>query len=497
MANSKDIVDSIRAIKKIQEADTTALPPATVTGNAVAQSNGNPIANQGTRQPANQGTRDITNNDNNNENNNQQNDKELPQLTEGMINYFLFSANPFLPGVSSTQAICNEYKKLPNGCNPIIIVSNSGGDGAFDINCFASFKNHKFGASFPAKDGSATVLTSFKTFAKMILDKIGGNNEKQQQSSSDETPSQSQIQDSGGGLPATINESTRNRMLNKILREGDSNQTLEGKGGKAAQTIKGANTFDRNNNVNLSHGIKIYTDSYYLEKLNKTSEFSKILNIQWDSNGTSGKFGPNNTPIILDTQTLSGINADAIRKAGTEVFQSILEYINGKKSGTASARGTADTIKSQKMNESTLLKEGDDGGENHTSGDWSWESLKVNQGAKQYLSRLYGSVEAIKEGLDDGGNPSMVSRIGKRIASEIGKTFGSALTDGADLMMQGFGLGWMMPLIKAGIEEFQKENDNKQYEGIEAWVRDPSFAKISQYFGNPKDFIEGSSGGGN
>jgi hypothetical protein len=52
----------------------------------------------------------------------------------------------------------------------------------------------------------------------------------------------------------------------------------------------------------------------------------------------------------------------------------------------------------------------------------------------------------------------------------------------------------MMPLIKAGIEEFQKENDNKQYEGIEAWVRDPSFAKISQYFGNPKDFIEGSEG---
>ena len=491
MANSKDIVDSIRAIKKIQEADTSTLP-ATVTGNAVAQSNGNPIANQGTRQPTNQGTKDITNNNNNNQ---QQNDKELPQLTEGMINYFLFSANPFLPGVSSTQAICNEYKKLPNECNPIIIVSNSGGDGAFDINCFASFKNHKFGASFPAKDDSATVLTSFKTFAKIILDKIGGNNNGEKQQSSPETSSsqsqQTEIQDSGGGVPATINESTRNRMLNKILREGDSNQTLEGKGGSAAQTIKGANKFG-NNNVNLSHGIKIYTDSYYLEKLNKTSEFSKILNIEWKDD-TTGTFGPNKTPIILDTKTLSGINADSVRKAGTEIFQSILEYINGKKSGTASARGTADTVKSQKMNESTLLKEGDDG-ENHTSGDWSWENIKVNQGAKQYLSRLYGSVEAIKKGLDDGGNPSMISRIGKRIASEIGKTFGSALTDGADLMMQGFGLGWMMPLIKAGIEEFQKENDNKQYEGIEAWVRDPSFAKISQYFGNPKDFIEGSGG---
>lgn len=441
MVNSKDIVDSIRAIKKIQENHLKE----------IANTEEDP-----TEEDPTEGTGASA---------------EIDDSLQSASNFFMFSLNPFLPGIAETATISKIYtEKIPKDCVPIAVVADSGGDGAFDVNCFTSWKNHKLGANFPLKDGAAPVITSFKTFAKMLLDKVNTNNNKRE----------------------SISIEKRDIMLDKILKEGDASQTQQGKAvSNQALSKNGFVNKLGNAGNNISNGIMIYTDPYYANKLGENSEFSKLLGIdgqthKWENtqNGLKSEFGPNNTPIILDTQTLSGINAEAIRKAGTEVFQSILEYINGKKSGTASARGTADTVKSQKMNESHLKEE--------ETADWSWESLKVNQGAKQYLSRLYGSVDAIKKGLDDGGNPSMASRIGKRVASEIGKTFGSALTDGADLMMQGFGLGWMMPLIKAGIEEFQKENDNKQYEGIEAWVRDPSFTKISQYFGNPKDFIEGS-----
>ena len=93
--------------------------------------------------------------------------------------------------------------------------------------------------------------------------------------------------------------------------------------------------------------------------------------------------------------------------------------------------------------------------------------------------------------LDDGGNPSMASRVLKQIATEIGKDWGAALTDGLDLTLQGVGLGWMMPLMKAGAEKLRNEQKNHEYEGLEALVRSNEFQTIAnKYFGNQRDFIE-------
>lgn len=373
---------------------------------------------------------------------------------EGQTSFFIFPANPFLPGVADFADIIRSTIDKCKGCVPIVMVSDQGADGAFDEHCFDSFKSHKLGVSSEFKD--YCILTSFKTFAKIILDR------------SVVKPKPAQ----------TISENTkREKRLSLLLNEAEAEEIRT-----VAQTGKRQNIKSKGfNNANFNNGFTIVAPSIYAEKIQGQSEFSKMLGIAWNGNvGTitniDGSPHITFTPLELDLGPL--------RAAGTEVFKSILEYVNGKKSGSASSRGTNETIASQKMNESYYLREADE------NFDWSWENIKVNMGAKEYLDRLFASVTDIKKGLDDGGNPSLLLRVAKKTLANVTSSWAAALTDAADLALEGIGLGWMMPLIKAGSEELRKEKPNKTYEGIEAWVRDPSFKAISKYFGNPRDFIE-------
>lgn len=392
-----------------------------------------------------------------------ENDAETTEavLAEGQSSFFIFPMNPFLPGVNGFASIVKSTLDNCKGCVPIVMVSDQGADGAFDVHCFESFKNHKLGVSSEFKN--YCILTSFKTLAKIILDKSAVV-----QSS----PTQ------------TIAENTkREKRLNILLNEAESEEVRT-----VAQNGQRHNIKSRGfGNANFNNGFTIIAPSIYAEKIQGQSEFSKMLGIAWNGNvGKITKIG--GSPQIIFTPL--ELDLSPLRTAGFEVFKSILEYVNGKKSGSASLRGTNDTISSQKMNESYRLREGDASPDEENNGDWSWENIKINMGAKEYLDRLFASVTDIKKGLDDGGNPSLLLRITKQTLASIASSWAAAFTDAADFALEGIGLGWMMPLIKSGLEELKKEKPNKTYEGIEAWVRDPSFKKISKYFGNPRDFIE-------
>lgn len=392
-----------------------------------------------------------------------ENDAETTEavLAEGQSSFFIFPMNPFLPGVNGFASIVKSTLDNCKGCVPIVMVSDQGADGAFDVHCFESFKSHKLGVSSEFKN--YCILTSFKTLAKIILDKSAVV-----QSS----PTQ------------TIAENTkREKRLNILLNEAESEEVRT-----VAQNGQRHNIKSRGfGNANFNNGFTIIAPSIYAEKIQGQSEFSKMLGIAWNGNvGKITKIG--GSPQIIFTPL--ELDLSPLRTAGSEVFKSILEYVNGKKSGSASLRGTNDTISSQKMNESYRLREGDASPDEENNGDWSWENIKINMGAKEYLDRLFASVTDIKKGLDDGGNPSLLLRITKQTLASIASSWAAAFTDAADFALEGIGLGWMMPLIKSGLEELKKEKPNKTYEGIEAWVRDPSFKKISKYFGNPRDFIE-------
>ncbi len=383
--------------------------------------------------------------------------------------FLIWPLNPLLPGIKDEfDKIVKAVEKY-KGYTVIVTSLNKGGDGQFDIGSFNQFKHHKVGVSFGTSEKNSFSVTSWKTFAKYIIDN---------QTSSKITEDYSKLS-----------------LSLKLLNEGDSNlvdtKTAQ-VGNSSIKTNVGGTKFNKN--------IHIVCSNEMVASMNKDGFFGLLKPLGIDANCVT---------IDPDLSTPKTI------EAGKIIFKTFLEYINGKKAGSAAAQDTIDTLTSQKMNESANLIGNDNSGlligvddpshiktdnnansqqsdtdTNTNTDDWSWENLKVNTGAKEYISGLYGSVKAIKDGLDDGGNPSMASRIFKQVVTEVGKEWGAALTDGADFMMQGLGLGWMMPLIKAGIETQRKEASNKEYEGLEALVRSEEFKNLTAYFGDPKAFIE-------
>lgn len=494
---AKTIIDSLRAIKKIQEADTN--PQVSGTREVSTYVKNNTTANNNSTEEQ----------ENKNETENQK--PKEPEVQKSNI-YVIWPLNPFLPGVSETEKLIGEIKGLGNSLNIITTCINKGGDGHFDMGSLIAFKYHSLGASISnINTSNEKTVTSWDSLAKDLVDTNINNNKKPQQKE---------------------NYIGRNKKLDFILHEAnDANFQTEGKGDAATSAGASSRGSGLSGIVDTSKIIIYCTPSVKAQI--DGSNFHKIL----QDAGITLKEGTN-------IKTFSTDNTE-IGKAGTEIFQMLLNYSNGTKGGSAGKRNTKDTIASQKVNESVLHEadtmtalstqvasnpavangtitnrgttspanrgssevannsNGNNNGNNdknnsssssngggNSGGDWSWESIKANQGAKDFISNLNGAVGAVKKGLDDGGNPSMFTRIAKNEMAEIAKPLAAAATDAADLMLEGLGLGFIMPLVKSGIEEFKKEKDNKKYEGLEALVRDSNFQKLTHYFGDPKQFIE-------
>ena len=357
--------------------------------------------------------------------------------------FLIWPLNPRLPGIRDEfDRVVKAIEKY-KGYTVIVTSLNKGGDGQFDIGSFNQFKHHKTGVSFGTSEKNSISVTSWKTFAKYIIDN---------QTSSKITESHSKLD-----------------LSLKLLNEGDSN-IVDTKTAQVGDSKIKTNVGD----IKFNKNIHIVCSPEMETSMKKDGFLDLLKPLEIDVNNCIVRDPNLSTPKTVE--------------AGKIIFKTFLEYINGKKAGSAAVQDTADTLTSQKMNESTSLKEADN--PQPDTDDWSWENLKVNTGAKEYINGLYSSVKAIKDGLDDGGNPSMASRIFKQIVTEVGKEWGAALTDGADFMMQGLGLGWMMPLIKAGIETQRNEAPNKEFEGLEALVRSEEFKNLTAYFGDPKAFIE-------
>lgn len=351
--------------------------------------------------------------------------------------FIIWPLNPFLPNLQKTDTIINELKKpIYQNCTVITTSINKGGDGHFDLNSFIECLHHRKGTALINHfNKEVPTITSWKTFAMLVAQKI---------------------------KETTTVKNLRTFALKEANEEGV----------ETAPSNAGVSKFNTSlNGASIGKGaITIYCST---EVYNQLGPIKKML---WENN-----------KIEIEPQRVEAFDDPELGSAGKEIFNTFLEYINGKKTGSAAAQDTQDTQTSQKINESHLKED--------IEVDWSWESIKANSGAKQYITRLFSAVEAIKDGLDDGGNPSMASRVMKQVATEVGKEWGAALTDGADFMLQGVGLGWMMPLIKAGIDKRREEADKHEYEGLEALIRSTEFQTIAnKYFGNQRDFIESENG---
>jgi hypothetical protein len=84
--------------------------------------------------------------------------------------FLIWPLNPLLPGIKDEfDKIVKAVEKY-KGYTVIVTSLNKGGDGQFDIGSFNQFKHHKVGVSFGTSEKNSFSVTSWKTFAKYIID---------------------------------------------------------------------------------------------------------------------------------------------------------------------------------------------------------------------------------------------------------------------------------------------------------------------------------------
>lgn len=368
---------------------------------------------------------------NNNIDNTSNNSNDV-DITKGFL---IWPANPYL----NINGITGENIKVAENLiktgsvapeNIFIYVPKKGADGDFNFNCINMYLNSKLGLSSNLGLKNYKIITSIPTFVQCCKPE---NNIKE--------------------YKTIINKS-------KQLYEDDSVKVMS-----SNDSMHSAATNAVIKSVNKA---TIYCTPRIASYFNKDKKLFDEIGLSIEINSSIFKD---------DTIALS---------QGQQIFKDILSYENGTKAFSASKTDTKDTLTSiNKQKESVLfnklLKE-------NNSNLWTWDNIKANLGAKQFIQYEFADVETIKKGLSDGGNPNKLVSVIKSIFTEYGKVLGAALGDAADLALESWGLGWLGPAIKAAGNAYRKAPE--EYEGIEAFVRSNNSKSLFDAAEEPDFYIE-------
>lgn len=390
--------------------------------------------------------------------------------------YLIWPANPpFFSDITKKNIEIAEKLlidgKVPQS-NVFVYVPRAGGDGDFSASSLDIYLHSKNGVSsqMKSKKGFAGI-TSVKTFVLQI------KNAYSTAKVTEEMPQQ-------GALPASSKKqehtiTPRERMLARLFEEegqknvqGDSQHSL-------AQTTAVAQG-QQKNTITIWCTPRVKKDFLAQKKL--FDEIGLALNL------------PDNA-MKDDNEMLSG---------GKKVYQDILSFINGEKTGSAGAEDTKMAVtsmqaiheadeknKKEPQTEQPQKEEKPD----PAKGKWDWSYIKTNTAAKQVIQKIFADVELLKKGFDDGGNPNKMFLAAKAAATEYAKKWAAAFGDAADMTLEGFGLGWVAPAIKAATEKVRTAEE--EYQGIEAFVRSDKSNNLFSLLEDPNFYIEyGSETGG-
>lgn len=377
-------------------------------------------------------------------------DEELKINNNGDI--LIWPGNPFLLGskecmqnIAAAEALLAKGLVVPN--NVIIFIPRSGADGDFETTCITNYLHTKEGLNSKLKDKDFAVISNIKTLAF----------QKKQQTNESFSPQE--------------------RMRQKLFEEEGVKQ------GNAGQVENIVNTKDTSQ-VGIEFGMnsaqrKIYCTQRIFNEITKANPASLGLNIV-----------PTLIPGCVDDKSYTSL--------GKQIFNDILTFIKGNKSGSKSAEDKSTAVASMsKQQESHYFN--DNKMFHLTEGTnppgWNWDEIKTNNAVKSYLKNVFADVETMQKGFNDGGNPKTSHNIIKGVLAEIGKYYGAALTDGADMMLEGFGLGFMMPLVKRGMDELKKSKENPHTEGLEAFIESDKSTSLIQSSGDATHYIDVNTGG--
>lgn len=431
------------------------------------------------------------------DNNNQQDEAEGGVQESNLKGaYLMWPANP--PFLTETTKKNIKYAESLIGptvpqSNVFIYVPRAGGDGDFSSSCLDIYLHSQLGlgSKLKSKKGFAGI-TSVKTFILQIkntIQKATENKEAEQQQQA-----QTQTASSNGNTNTHLKNSTqmsaRERMLARLFEE-EGQKTVQGDSSSAQKTtataVGGAATLQQS----YENAIVIYATPRVRQ------DFEKFRDVFKQDLGLD---------LVLPDVSHGNImedDKDALA-GGKQVYQDILSFINGEKTGSAGAEDTKVAVKSmQAISEAgpkpTQQPDPQDDAKEEkpdpAKGKWDWSYIKTLTGAKQVIQKIFADVELLKKGFDDGGNPNKMFLAAKAAATEYAKKWAAALGDGGDMMLEGVGMGWIVPAFKKGMEKLRSAEE--EYQGIEAFIRSDKSNTLISLLEDPTFYIEyGSETGG-
>lgn len=372
--------------------------------------------------------------------------------------YLIWPANPYLltditrANIASAEALIKS-KRVPMS-NVYVFVPRKGADGDFGASSIKEYLCSKLGLSSGLASKDYKIITQIETFI---------SNSKPQNRKEHKDRRKLQF------------ESARERLRNKLFEEEGQETVNASSSGRTNRTnaegsaSAGSNSLQSSNSANLDNAIIIHCTPRIKREFDSKAELFKKagFNLVTDSSGFKD-----------DNESL---------KNGQQIFKDILTFKSGTKAFSKSKTDAEQAIASAKKQESAAAN-GKRLYEKSTPEAWSWENIKANNGAKDFIGYMMNDVTAIKNGMDDGGNPNKLVGALKQSFTELTKSWAAGIGDAADLTLESFGLGWLGPAFKAAAEKYRKSPE--QYQGIEAFVRSDYSNSLFNAAESPTEYIE-------
>ena len=123
---------------------------------------------------------------------------------------------------------------------------------------------------------------------------------------------------------------------------------------------------------------------------------------------------------------------------------------------------------------------------------WTWDEIKGNKAAQQYITAVFTDIKACKNRvLQKDGVAKKAGNICKGIKDDITKQWGTFFGAAFKSVAQLSGFGFVANIIQKGLEELNKEKENKEGDNFfKQFFNSKYSSTLKKCAGNINDFIE-------
>lgn len=343
----------------------------------------------------------------------------------------IWPANPFLPGLGTKEAEAAEAiisQYKISSSKIFTYCPNNGESGMWGMSSVSQFGHHKSCKSNVLK-GSQHNDDVITSPESLALTLLESYSN----------------QNGGGSTSASVQES--------ILREDEENGQLT----------------NAKINIVWSEPIYIHCNSIVAKDF---QNLSQIL----QERGGSFKDADGNVISNIRVEIKSDLpDNGATLNYGVKIYNDICKYIDsGYKAGRQEQQPT------------------ENGEAVNPNSHWTWEEIKGNKAAQQYITAVFTDIKACKNRiLQKDGVAKKAGNICKGIKDDITKQWGTFFGAAFKSVAQLSGFGFVANIIQKGLEELNKEKEDKEGDNFfKQFFNSKYSSTLKKCAGNINDFIE-------